>query len=100
MTVNDALKAAASQIAPACEINGANPACVAKALLMSYLGVKIEWIFLNLNRELDDADGYFALAKRFANHEPLEYIMGEAGFYGLSFNVKKGVLIPRPETEI
>ena len=100
MTVNDALKAAASQIAPACEINGANPARVAKALLMSYLGVKIEWIFLNLNRELEDADGYFALAKRFANHEPLEYITGAAGFYGLIFNVKKGVLIPRPETEI
>ena len=100
MTVNDALKAAASLIAPACEINGANPARVAKALLMSYLGVKTEWIFLNLTSELDDADGYFALAKRFANHEPLEYIMGEAGFYGLTFNVKKGVLIPRPETEI
>lgn len=100
MTVNDALKAAVSLIAPACEISGANPARVAKALLMSYLGVKIEWIFLNLNRELDDADGYFALVTRFANHEPLEYITGEAGFYGLSFNVKKGVLIPRPETEI
>ena len=89
MTVNDALKAAASLIAPACEISGANP-----------VRVKIEWIFLNLNRELEDADGYFALAKRFANHEPLEYITGEAGFYGLTFNVKKGVLIPRPETEI
>jgi len=100
MTINDALKAAASQIAPACEINGANPARVAKALLTSYLGVKIEWIFLNLTREFDDADGYFALVKRFANHEPLEYITGEAGFYGLTFNVKKGVLIPRPETEI
>ena len=100
MTVNDALKAAASQIAPACEISGANPARVARALLMSYLGVKIEWIFLNLNRELDNADGYFVLASRFANHEPLEYITGEAGFYGLTFNVKKGVLIPRPETEI
>ena len=100
MTVNDALKAAASQIALACEISGANPARVAKALLKRHLGVKIEWIFLNLNRELEDADGYFALAKRFANHEPLEYITGEAGFYGLAFNVKKGVLIPRPETEI
>ena len=100
MTVNDALKAASSKIAPACEISGANPARVAKALLTKHLGVKIEWIFLNLNRELDDSDGYFALAKRFANHEPLEYITGEAGFYGLSFNVKKGVLIPRPETEI
>ena len=100
MTVNDALKAASSQIAPACEINGANPARVAKALLTKYLGVKIEWIFLNLTRELDDAEGFFALVKRFANHEPLEYITGEAGFYGLGFNVKKGVLIPRPETEI
>jgi len=100
MTVNDALKAAVSQIAPACEINGANPARVAKALLTKYLGVKIEWIFLNLTRELDDAEGFFALVKRFANHEPLEYITGEAGFYGLGFNVKKGVLIPRPETEI
>lgn len=100
MTVNDALRAASSQIAPACEISGANPARVAKALLMSYLGVKIEWIFLNLNRELEDADGYFELAKRFTNHEPLEYITGEAGFYGLTFNIKKGVLIPRPETEI
>ncbi|EEF14137.1 protein-(glutamine-N5) methyltransferase, release factor-specific [Campylobacter rectus RM3267] len=100
MTVNDALKAASSQIAPACEISGANPARVAKALLMRQLGVKIEWIFLNLNRELEDSEGYFALAKRFANHEPLEYITGEVGFYGLSFNVKKGVLIPRPETEI
>lgn len=100
MTVNDALKAAASQIAPACEINGANPARVAKSLLMRHLGVKIEWIFLNLTRELDDVSGYFLLAKRFANHEPLEYITGEVGFYELSFNVKKGVLIPRPETEI
>ena len=100
MTVNDALKAASLQIAPACEISGANPARVAKALLMRQLGVKIEWIFLNLNRELEDSEGYFALAKRFANHEPLEYITGEAGFYGLTFNVKKGVLIPRPETEI
>ena len=100
MTVNDALKAAVSQIASACKISGANPVRVAKALLVRHLGVKIEWIFLNLNRELEDADGYFALAKRFANHEPLEYITGAAGFYGLIFNVKKGVLIPRPETEI
>ena len=100
MTVNDALKAASSQIAPACEISGANPARVAKTLLMRHLGVKIEWIFLNLNRELENTEGFFALAKRFANHEPLEYITGEAGFYGLTFNVKKGVLIPRAETEI
>lgn len=34
------------------------------------------------------------------NHMPVKYITGECEFMGLKFQVKPGVLIPRPETEV
>ena len=39
-----------------------------------------------------------AVARRLSG-EPLQYILGEAYFWGIPFDVGKGVLIPRPETE-
>ena len=45
------------------------------------------------------AGGYRDLIRRRLAGEPIQYITGEAEFYGLPFHVTRDVLIPRPETE-
>lgn len=48
----------------------------------------------NISNKIDD------MVKRRLKGEPIQYIIGYVNFYGLRINVGKGVLIPRPETEL
>lgn len=50
--------------------------------------------------EPDRAATFCDLVERRLVGEPIQYITGEAEFYGLPFHVSRDVLIPRPETEL
>ncbi len=48
----------------------------------------------------EEVEKYRRLIIRRAKGEPVAYIVGYKEFFGLKFKIKRGVLIPRPETEI
>jgi release factor glutamine methyltransferase len=50
-----------------------------------------------LTPEIDDS--LARLIDRINHGEPVQYVVGEASFYGRKFAVNSSVLIPRPETE-
>ena len=49
---------------------------------------------------LDESVAFEALLARRAVGEPVAYVLGSRGFYGLDLKVSPAVLIPRPETEL
>lgn len=73
----------------------------AEFLMMHVLGKDRAWILAYWHDEIetDCSIPYHSAIERRRNGEPIQYITGEAEFYGLPFHVNRNVLIPRPETE-
>lgn len=74
----------------------------ARCLLEFVLNLNPTQYLLNRSEEVDSActEKFLSLVERRSNGEPLQYILGKWEFMGLPFYVGKGVLIPRPETEM
>jgi release factor glutamine methyltransferase len=71
-------------------------------ILTEYLhNLKRVDVALNPNFELSDAEveKWNAILLDLLKEKPIQYITGEAWFYGLRFEVNENTLIPRPETE-
>lgn len=74
---------------------------MAKLLLTQVFGMSVIELYAgkdnsfseNERKRLDD------ILIRLQKYEPLQYIIGVEDFYGLTFEVNRNVLIPRPETE-
>lgn len=83
------------------QANIADASIDAERLLMYLMNENRTFIYLHRNDGTDEnhADAYFELIDRRAEGEPLQYIVGEQEFMGLSFNVNEAVLIPRQDTE-
>ncbi|OQX50291.1 MAG: protein-(glutamine-N5) methyltransferase, release factor-specific [Epsilonproteobacteria bacterium 4484_20] len=96
MTIKESMKRASARLAESCE----RPQFEAELLLAYHLKKDRMYLITHENDVLDDLEGYETLVDRRVKNEPYEYIVGSASFYDIHLEVQKGVLIPRPETEI
>jgi release factor glutamine methyltransferase len=73
----------------------------AELLLLRIIQRDRAFLLTNPDAELttEQTQQYDQWLRRRAAHEPIQYILGEQEFFGLTFHVTPDVLIPRPETE-
>ncbi len=72
----------------------------ARLLLCKYLKKDKLYLIINSQQDIKIDEEFENLVKRREKHEPMQYILERAEFYGLDFKVNENVLIPRPDTEI
>jgi len=79
-----------------------SPRLQAELLLAHALSLPRLGLYLQFERELNPAEleSLRQLVRRRAAREPLQHVIGSAGFCGLTLRCSPAALIPRPETEI
>ena len=99
MTIREALRAATARLEQA-DVPDAD--VDASYLLASVLKEDTLAMRINGHRALTEEQekAFDALCDRRAAREPLQYILGETEFMGLTVHVEPGVLSPRADTEI
>lgn len=96
MTIKDTVRKYSQQLKYVTHI----PAKEVEILIGFLLDKNNIWLHINYNNEFCKDKELEKLVTKRAKNYPLEYIIKKASFYGESFIVNEGVLIPRPETEI
>ena len=103
MTRREAIHALTERLVPLYDTNEARS--IARTVVGHLAGISRSALVADPDVPFTSAGGaaaetaFEAAARRLEAGEPLQYLVGEAEFYGRRFRVEKEVLIPRPETE-
>lgn len=78
-----------------------SPRVAAEMLLAHVLGCRRLALYMDTARPASELEraAFRELVERAVNHEPVDYLVGQAPFFSMMFTVSPAVLIPRPSTE-
>ena len=96
MRIENSLIWATKELKDSCS----RPRFEAELLLAYYLKKDRVYLHTHSRDKIEDFRKFKSLIKRRAEFEPYEYIVNRVSFYDIELYIDKGVLIPRPETEI
>ena len=74
----------------------------AEWILLNVINKQRTWLVMNFDEspESSHIKNYLDMIYKRSDHIPLQVILGEATFYGRSFNIFRDVFIPRQDSEI